>query len=428
MMSRSSLVPVEFAEDEASESVYFIDSTSICDVVSSFVIYFGFVTLHFLLAIRCPGVISYHNEFFKLNKTKPDGSVDLDFSFSLLQPSHRSITMDCSIARGGRRLPTSHLTINLTSRVVISKNFTIVSSYDIPTSNPIVQFQDDARMSSPFHFFDLEITDFDTVTGSSFFTGDLSSIRGFLFHWSFFDFSAVKFSRAVRILTAFAIGYMTFQFIENLQLEVEVFTTVFCLIIGVAGVFAGNFHAVLSPTWAGIDIADACLLSVYLGFFRLFGLLQLELIRAQSSVPRWHISVAAFGFCLLYSVVDGIVAFGHLTSPASDCPYTQPLLLLDIIYLLFLFIWMALAALRCNEDQIRRFFLFSTLIIGDLFSNWIWRFMNPAFAKVSITAYTLKSLTQLPGCVLVLFLLQSDSDLQYRQTTQLFDFTETHAS
>jgi hypothetical protein len=89
-----------------------------------------------------------------------------------------------------------------------------------------------------------------------------------------------------------------------LTVDSELFTETFCVILGFAGVLASNPIAVVLPATAHARLADHVLLAAYLGIFRLFGLILLELLRGQQSAPSVCLFATLVAFFGVYAAVD----------------------------------------------------------------------------------------------------------------------------
>jgi hypothetical protein len=104
----------------------------------------------------------------------------------------------------------------------------------------------------------------------------------FLFHWDFGNSSAEKYDQSAKLLMSFLVGYVLAVFAFYLRFDSEYFTQVFLLVIGVTGVFAGNPLNYFSGVAPGSRVSDHIFMAVFIAVFRVFALLQLELLRTDS--------------------------------------------------------------------------------------------------------------------------------------------------
>jgi hypothetical protein len=113
---------------------------------------------------------------------------------------------------------------------------------------------------------------------------------------------------------SFLIGYILVVFAFYLKFDSESFTQIFLLVIGITGVFSSNpLTYFIKNTGAGARISDHILMSVFTAVFRLFLLLELEMLRGKSSAPA-TILVILFGvFFGFYATVDAAASYDRAT-------------------------------------------------------------------------------------------------------------------
>jgi hypothetical protein len=112
------------------------------------------------------------------------------------------------------------------------------------------------------------------------------SREAFLFHWDFGNSSAEKYDQSAKLLMSFLVGSVLAVLAFYLRFDSEYFTQVFLLVVGVTGVFAANPLNDFTGAAPGARISDHILMAVFIAVFRVFVLLQLELLRTHSHTPE----------------------------------------------------------------------------------------------------------------------------------------------
>jgi hypothetical protein len=162
------------------------------------------------------------------------------------------------------------------------------------------------------------------------------------------------------LMSAFA-AYMLFLFVVYLRFDSEIFTQIACIALGVAAVVAGPLA-----------------LPLYVGVFRLFCLLQLDLIARRAVVPGiWTACIALGG-----------AAF-------------------EAVYSLVAVAWLVAGFLARTS---RRFALFACLVVGDVAGSWLARGMERSVLQIMLEAAL-----PVTGGAFVVFLLHSSAEREYQQ-------------
>jgi hypothetical protein len=121
---------------------------------------------------------------------------------------------------------------------------------------------------------------------------DYRSIEAFLFHWDLGNSSAEKYNQSAKLLMSFLVGCMLVAFAFYLRFDSQYFTQFFLLVVGVTGVFAANPLNYFTGAAPGARISDHILMVVFSVVFRVFVLLQRELLRTHSYAPLKALVIA----------------------------------------------------------------------------------------------------------------------------------------
>jgi uncharacterized membrane protein len=222
---------------------------------------------------------------------------------------------------------------------------------------------------------------------------------------------------------SFLIGYMLVVFAFYLSFDSESYTQVFLLILGVTGVFASNPLALFFIKGSEIRISDHVLMAVFTACYRLFILIQLELLRSHnSSVKTWVTVVLGIVFGL-YATVDAAASYDRATHVASSevivpivLQTEYALMACHAVYLLASVIHVVIAIIQNAGANTRRivFFGISLAVTGVVTGICQIYFVLVNKNMYSVVPQMLLSSVHVTLAAITLFLLHSSSGAEYR--------------
>jgi hypothetical protein len=171
---------------------------------------------------------------------------------------------------------------------------------------------------------------------------------------------------------SFLIGYMLVVFAFYLKFDAESFTQIFLLVLGITGVFASNpLGYFLRSKGTSARISDHILLAVFTAVFRLFLLLELEMLRAHAAAPKTLLVVLLAIFFAFYATVDAAAGYDrqtHVLQAEAEVPVVlqteTALLALDGSYVAVSLIYLIVAAVQNDGVNVRRLWFFGFAVIA----------------------------------------------------------------
>ncbi|OHT13127.1 hypothetical protein TRFO_16892 [Tritrichomonas foetus] len=414
---------VELAGVGSGNSPFYIENST--KITSTIVLFLSFIVMHLFAAWSSPDLLSVKQEYFPFNKTEGNVTVDLDITLSALTNSHKFVDVNGSLIRNKTdSQPEIHLPIEYTSRTIFSKNNTVLNTANSEKVSQTLTFQSGQQSSSEFHVTHDDIVNFDTLEVKMSLTSNLTSIAGFAFNWSFANFSSAKYSRAARILMSFLIGYMLVIFTSYMNLETEAFTQIFCIIVGVAGVCSSNPIALILPAAKGARISDHVLMAAFLVAFRMFLLMQLELMRTRSSSPKLILTVIVSLAFAFYGTLNAAATYdraNHIMSSQSVSnlilPTEKILMEVHFVYAIVVFVWCILAYVQSKGYSNRRMWLFIFMNLFNLFTTIIAEVICPLtdYKRYSIFPSMTIAASHVTSAAFCIFFMHQGDDPDYGQ-------------
>jgi hypothetical protein len=258
------------------------------------------------------------------------------------------------------------ISITLSTRTLFMSNFTVINTRDFRKDQQQFFFPGGALTSSPYRVLHSEIMAFDMVSIKLTVHCGFSQIDCFLFRWEFEEPRSRKFSKAARILTSILIGQLTFWYFTRSSFRPGSFVDVFCVVLGITGVFASNPLSVFFAPILAFEYAEHALLALYVSIWRLFCLCQFELIRnRQPSVNICFILFFTLFFCC-YGSLEGWANFerGRLTEADETIVMVDSLLMVfHFAYATISLLWLFLAWVWLTEPLRNRFVFYTALVV-----------------------------------------------------------------
>jgi hypothetical protein len=154
------------------------------------------------------------------------------------------------------------------------------------------------------------VINFERIDLKCSFSGDFEPIDGFSFRWSYSNPAALKYATFSRALISVFMFYVFVNYVANCI--PASFTQFFAALITGIGVFPSNpiflFLPQSSPTW----LFNSTVMAGYVALFRMFGLLQIELVRSRKDRPALPVLIVVGLFFACYAGVDAVVCHDRL--------------------------------------------------------------------------------------------------------------------
>jgi hypothetical protein len=296
--------------------------------------------------------------------------------------------------------------LTMSLRISLLATFHGASSFTAFSSQPrmcTLFFPSNSTESSSFALFSHDTADFaSVVVNLTLYTTSFDGADGLTFQSLFTDMSVWRFQRVTFCLMSALFLYMFAVYLCHLKCDFDRFTQTFCVVLGVAGVAAGNPVALLCEPSAAMDLVSNGLVSLYVCLFRLFCVLQLELCARNKSTPNSIVYIAMMVYFGAFAVVDSVPNQELLS------------LVFHVGYSLLALAVMVVAWMSRNASP-RRVVWFSFLLAADLLSSWAslgLAAMSRRF-KFSMLPEILRVALPLTAGALSVYFLHSNDAQQY---------------
>jgi hypothetical protein len=414
---------VELALHPGSGSHFFLEHTSLWSLLIAVVILIAFVAMHGYAAIRSPPVIASKEEYYRMNATNENVSIDVEITLNQLIPEHRFVSVNGSLVTNdtttSRVLP-----IDLTVHKTTQKNFVAVESNFHEGRRRIdLSFTAGNNRSSSFAVTRVQARDIDTLQLRLSLGTHYKSIAGFLFRWEFGNSIAEKYDQSSKLLMSFLVGYMLVVFAFYLRFDSELFTQVLLIVVGVTGVFAANPLNYFVKAQQRARIIDHTLMAVFIAVFRLFVILGLELIRTHSQTPPRTLVAALAVVFAFYATLDAAASYdrhSHLQHAENEVKVIfkteAARVLFDIVFAVGSVGYFVVAAVANEGANLRRVIYFGIVVAAIASTTFI---SHVVFLATGAFMYTLLPdmlvcSTHVTFAAITLFLLHSAGGPAYK--------------
>jgi hypothetical protein len=311
---------VELAANPNVGSYFFIEGTSTWSFVTTIVGLAAFLIMHAYAALRSPPSLASKSEFYGMNETSGNVTVDIDITLSQLQDGHRFVTINASLISVLTDMARVQ-SVDFTTRNTFLKGTAIVRNDNPPKETFPVTFSAGSGKSALFPVAHFRIDGYDAIQLRITLQSSFHGIIGSEFVWHFANPSADKYARSTRLLLSFLMGYMLALFAFYLRFDSESFTQVFLLVVGITGVFASNPVTYFFPAIPGGKVSDHILLALFLATYKMFLVLELEMLRSHSPKPATvYIAVIGVAFAF-YATADSAASYdrqAHLEGAETE--------------------------------------------------------------------------------------------------------------
>jgi hypothetical protein len=414
---------VELAAHATTGSHFFLDHTSLWSLLVTVALLIVFVIMHGHATLRSPPVLASKEEFYPMNATDENVSIDVEITLSELIPAHRFVSVNGSLVTNdtsrSRVLP-----IDLTVHRTTQKNFNPIQSPFHGVKRKIhLYFTEGENHSSWFHVAHVQSRGIDTLQLRLSVITDYKSIVGFLFRWDFANSSAEKYNQSAKLLMSFLVGYMLFVFAFYLRFDAEHFTQVFLIVIGITGVFAANPLNYFPRAPPGARITDHILMAVFIAVFRLFVLFELELLPTHSQTPPKQLVIGLAVVFAFYAEIDAQASYerhSHLQHAENEVKLIfkteLAVILFDVVFSVGSVVYFFIAAIANEGANPRRVVYFGIVVAAIAITTFT---SHVVFTITGLFMYTLLPdmlvcSSHITFAAITLFLLHSGGGPSYK--------------
>jgi hypothetical protein len=414
---------VELAPHPHAASHFFLEHTSGWSLFITIALLVAFMGMHGSAALKSPPILSSKEEYYKLNSTEGNVSVDIEITLSQLQDGHRFISVNGSFVTNNtsrsRTLP-----VELNVGKMLQKNYnTVQSNMNEGRKRFDISFTPGNNRSNWFDVVQVPISGVDTLQLRLTLTTTYDHIAGFCFRWDFQNPSAEKYEQSAKLLMSFLVGYMLVVFAFYLKFDAESFSQIFLLILGVTGVFASNPLNYFLKAKQGARITDHILMAVFTAVFRLFLVIQCELVRTHSQTPAKVLVIVLCIFFGFYATVDAAASYDrnahvlHAQSPVKGLFQTEvAAIAFNILYAIGAVAYFIVSAIANEGANLRRVVFLGVSIFAVVLSTVVPKVVFPITGAYmySLLPEMLASWTHVTFASIALFLLHSGGGREYK--------------
>ncbi|OHT08851.1 hypothetical protein TRFO_22518 [Tritrichomonas foetus] len=421
---------VELAANVGAGSHFYIENTPAWSFIVTMLIFAAFIGMHLYAAIMAPELLSTKDEFFKLNSTEENVSIDVDITLSQLQNLHRFVDVNGSLITKTNK--DFNLPIDVVCRTTFLSNFTVISNENSDKTTTNLVFHANSNQSSYFPVIHKTVNNYDSVQIKMTVTTNYHDIAGFQFHWAFSNPSAEKYNRAAKLLMSLLVGYMLVHFVFYLKFDAESFTQIFCIILGIAGIFSSNPIAYLLRD-ESTKLSDFILMAAFTGIFRTFILCQLELLRSHSQTPKTYITAIFAVLFSIHTAVDSTASYDRanfVASSESEVPVVLQMetvhVAFNVIYVILSIAYLIVAAIQNDGANPRRLLFFAIVVVLTALTTAIAQtyFVLTSTLMFSVIPQMLCSAIYITCAAFSLYLLHPGGGPEYRQVGEGKDDVE----
>jgi hypothetical protein len=316
---------VEFSPPAIIGSNFYIDSTTKLSIATAIFALAGLIAVHAWAAIGCPSFFGTKDDYLNLSASAVSTSVQyVEVRIADLTQVHRFISLNFSLVSNGSTAAHTH-GVEAVVRPVTWNDSAIVFDAGEVKRRGFVDFARKKPISSSFELVRQPVTDFNALRVKLTIRTNYTGIRGFKFAWHFMDPDASRYLTTSDLLVSCLVAYMSRIFVGRLKFDGESFTQAFLVIVGLAGIMSSNpIRELVGPTASpGLVIADHVLMALFNAVFRMFIIVELELLRGGYSKPAPILVVVlavVFGF---YATLDAAASYDrrmHIKQSDTDAP------------------------------------------------------------------------------------------------------------
>jgi hypothetical protein len=417
------LPDLEISSVADSPFFFHIDRASPRTIGLTFLTLSSFLLLHIVASGKAPGFLDNGEVYFPLNASNSARSLDLDYTMSELQDSHRFLDINCSLLFSHPHPHATSLSLAYTSRALFLTNFTVTNSVNSNEQTFNLTLIPGSRETAAFPVIRKEILGYDTAQLTLTITADFEGVTGGLFRWSFANPAAIQYSIVARSVVSALIGYQLLVYLAWLDWGTEFTTELFLIAIGILGILAGNPLYLFVSKVSSVCLSDHFFLSLFVAVFRLFCLLQVWVIRSQGkSAANPLLLVFLVAFFGVYAAVEAVTGLDHADLIAEAESWSEihaalesVLIGFHLVYIVFSLVslWMAAFSWKFAPKRLLMFVGFVGITLGATGFSQIYCIVRQRFLFTVIPS-TVYSIAHMSCGAFLLFLMHSDRGVDYR--------------
>jgi hypothetical protein len=420
--SESGLMIIRHTADSTKQNTeMFIDSTSTHMLFIILVVFLAFVIGQVLAGFRSPSLLSLETQSFEFSHITSATPVTVNTSLSLVRSYHRFLDLNCTLARPEGSPRKLHFLVGYSALLIFYTDQVQRDVVELPASTAPIAFEPGSNAFS-FSVIHKEISSSDSVFVSLRLTSATVILSGCTLSWSVSNSPAIQYLQLAKLLLSSIIGCVLIIYVKSGNLEAHSFSQKFCLLLGIFGLLASNPLFLFLPESTASILSSEFVISAYIASFRLFCLLQLDMICGHRYAPRLF-SLTFFAlFFSCYLAVDFAASCQHSRLYPSTFVPGPPLAIdkaLSVFRFLyaFTFIGLGIFAARSKKASARRIVVFLLLMVFDVAASdlaLISRRWTEAL-NYSVVPVVLKFAPPMGAGAVVLLLLRKAVPRQYRK-------------
>jgi hypothetical protein len=396
-----------------SKTILFLDSASPGTLLFTLLLLVSINIVQVIASLRGPPLVSSREDRVALGERATRGLAELDLVVANLQERHAFILVTCSLIRRRSTSKDGPFIVDSWSRVTFSKNSTPTTVVDIPRTTHQLSFAANSLISSAFAVLRREVIAFDALDVQLSLSGAVDKLQNASFTSSFANPAAIKYVRSVRGRMSCLVVFMLFIFCFFLVFGVDVFTQTFCLVLGLAALFGANPVAIAFPSASSEVLSDHLLVATYTNVFRLFCIVQFELMRCNKAAPNPLVFLGLgvfFGFAVTIEASASIERMRHPIADALDSDRVR--LAVTSIYAIIAALWVTLGIVKSKSDTVaKRVLVFGFFLAADLLIVLVTQLR----VVRGVTHTVLQSTVPISMGAFAIFLLHTTQRQQYQQ-------------
>jgi hypothetical protein len=361
---------VELIPKVFSDSTFFLERAQFLQILTSILVFLAFLCVHLSAACHPPTVFSHRETFIPVEPFLGVTSYNVEVSITALRPFHRFVAVNCSLVSNSSILERDFeiLLTQRTTRVLNSNPILVDPDENI---SGVVHFVPGVNLSSSLRVVSSVIADLDELRLRVIAQANYRGIDGFQFRWDFFNPTADSYSKNCELVLSLLMCYITAVFVNYLKFDDEFWTQVALLGVGLSGAISSNPIGHFLSTDSELRITDHFLMGTFIALFRMFLLMELELLRTRKSAPN-HILIGIMAlFFLVYLAIDVSANYDRQNVILhTDIDVTEILemeravIFMDALYVEVSIIYLIVAVVMNGGVNLRRLTLIGVIIVA----------------------------------------------------------------
>jgi hypothetical protein len=301
---------VELEPTAKAKSSFFLESNASISILGSLVLLAGFIALHTYAALRAPPYLITQSGYYARNKSvrNADTIFNVQLTVSELLNEHRFVRVKTAMITDDISEDRAFV-VNWSSRNNLQRGYFVVQKDIVINHTLEFLFKSGEPESSYLQVANCPLLDMDKAEVGLTFKGDFTRILGANLIWTVGNPDADEYVRSFNLKLSFACCYLLVIFAYHVKFDSESFSVIYMLIVGITGVFFSNPLHHFFPDLVPGEMLDDVFLSLYLGFYRMFLIVQLELLRANNSRPGFVQSILIGSFFAIFTIADSAARF-----------------------------------------------------------------------------------------------------------------------